>query len=404
MAKFRYRALDSGGQLVVGEVDAASRADLMARIEQTGNLPIDVDEVREGGGLAGSFRLTLSRGPRREEITSLTQDLAMLLKGGVSLDQALLILSELTGRPPIEALMRELHRGITAGKSFADVLAAHPAVFPRIYVKMVEVAEASGTLEDTLVSIARDRRRVELLRRRVQSVLTYPAFLIVAAAGVLVFVLTAIIPEFERALVGYGDRLGSAQTVFALSRLLRENSDLFLGGAIAIAAGVFFLVRSRAAGAAAFRVLSRIPGVRTVVLYAQTVFFCATLGTLTASGVDITSTLRLIRELMRDRRNAEKVDQVIAEVRQGKRLTDALANADLLPPYVVHMLRVGEEAGRLGAVATRVAGFYEEKLDRALGRLTAVLGPGIMILVAMMIAWLIVTVMTTLLSVNDLLV
>jgi general secretion pathway protein F len=134
------------------------------------------------------------------------------------------------------------------------------------------------------------------------------------------------------------------------------------------------------------------------------VFFCTTLGTLLGSGVDITSSLRLVRDLFRDPRAAEKVDRLIAEVRQGHRVSDSLASLNLLPPYVIPVLRVGEEAGELDTMAVRIGGFYEDRLDRALTRLTSILGPSILILVSLMIAWLIVTVITALISVNDLLV
>jgi general secretion pathway protein F len=106
---------------------------------------------------------------------------------------------------------------------------------------------------------------------------------------------------------------------------------------------------------------------------------------------------------MRDRRSAESIDGVLASVRQGHRLSEALTEVGLLPNYAVQMLRVGEESGELAQSALRIAAFYETRLDRALGRLTSILGPAIMILVSFIIAWLIISVITALLSVNELL-
>ena len=405
MPKFRYRAIDRSGQVVLGETDATSSAELMLQIERLGNLPIEASEIGEAGGAGRFFRDLVARGPTNEEITGFTQDLAMLVRGGVTLDEAFMVLSSTSPRRILADLMLALHRGISDGKSLAEVLATRPEVFPRIYVKMVEVAEASGTLAETLEAIAVQRQRGEKLRRRLTSALAYPSFLIVAATGVLVFVLLAIIPEFERALVGYESKLqGSTAIIFALSRFMRANVELLGIAAILVLIGILFVARSRGALSALIRFLARLPGSRTVIRYEQTVFFCGTLGTLTANGVDISTALRLIRELMRDRRSAEKVDRVIVDVRQGHRLTDALSRVDLLPTYVFHMLRVGEESGELHVVALRVAGFYEEKLDRALTRMTSILGPVIMAAVGGLIAWLIISVVTALLSVNDLLV
>ncbi len=400
MPKFRYRALDAAGQMRVGIIEAASNEAVLPELEKLAVLPIEISDV---GETRRSLRQFLARGPTREEITGITEDLATLIRGGVTLDRALLILSETSARPALAKLMLDLHRAISSGHSLAEAVAAHPDLFPRTYAKMVEVAELAGTLDETLGVVAHERSRGEKLRRRIMSALTYPTFLMVAAGGVLVFVLVKIIPEFERALTGLqSEAEGSTQLVFALSRALRENLDLFAVLAIAVIVAVWAAGRSRAVKGMLMEALGRIPGIRDVLRHEQAVSFCATLGTLSRSGVDISTSLRLIRDLMRDRRSAEKIDRIVASVRQGHRLSEALAESDLLPVYAVHMLRVGEESGELDIAAIRVAGFYEEKLDRALTRLTSILGPAIMVLVSMLIAWLIVSVMSALLSMNEL--
>src|SRR5918997_564736 len=400
MPKFRYRALDAAGQMRVGIIEAASNEAVLPELEKLAVLPIEISDVAE---TRRSLRQFLARGPTREEITGITEDLATLIRGGVTLDRALLILSETSARPALAKLMLDLHRAISGGHSLAEAVSAHPDLFPRTYAKMVEVAELAGTLDETLGVVAHERSRGERLRRRIMSALTYPTFLMVAAGGVLVFVLVSIIPEFERALTGLqSEAEGSTQLVFALSRALRENLDLFAVLAIAVLVAVWAAGRSSAVKGMLMEALGRIPGIRDVLRHEQAVSFCATLGTLSRSGVDISTSLRLIRDLMRDRRSAEKIDRIVASVRQGHRLSEALAESDLLPVYAVHMLRVGEESGELDIAAIRVAGFYEEKLDRALTRLTSILGPAIMVLVSMLIAWLIVSVMSALLSMNEL--
>ena len=400
MPRFQYRALDASGRIVVGSLEASSNQAVLRELEKISILPIEISDERQPKQAGGSS--FFARAPSREEITGLTRDLATLIKGGVTLDRALLILSE-TGRPAISKLMVALNEGISTGKSLAEVLSAYPAIFPRTYVKMVEVAEAAGNLDETLEVIAHERSRGEALRRRITSALTYPGFLTFAAVGVLIFVLTAIIPEFEQALAGLqGNMQGSTQTAFAMSRWLRENGTLLAGAAAVVLLGGLLASRNRAVKSFFMQLLGRLPVIKDVVQYEQTVVFCATLGALSASGVDISSALRLIRDLMRDKRSQAKLDQIVTSVRQGHRLSDSLRDVKLLPIYAVHMLRVGEESGELDTISMRIAGFYEGKLDRALGRLTSTLGPVIMILVSLLIAWLIVSVITALLSVNEL--
>ena len=401
MPRFRYRALDASGQIVAGVIDANSDAAVVPELEKISVLPIEIKLDSEGGGF--SLRKLFARGPTKEEISGVSEDLATLIKAGVTLDRALVILSETGVRPALGRLMLDLHREISAGHSLAEAVSTHPELFPRTYAKMVEVAEVAGTLDETLRVIAHERRRGENLRRRITSALAYPSFLIVAAIGVLIFVLVAIIPEFERALAGFQEE-SQQPFIFGLSRSVRANSDLFLGAGILILAVGFFAARTRAVRGFLMRVIARIPGTREIVIYEQSVSFCATLGTLSHSGVDISTALRLIRDVMRDTRTAEKIDGVVAGVRQGRRLSEALLDANILPPYAVHMLRVGEESGELDSAATRVAGFYEARLDRSLTRLTSIMGPTIIIMVSGLVAWLIISVITALLSVNELLI
>jgi general secretion pathway protein F len=135
-----------------------------------------------------------------------------------------------------------------------------------------------------------------------------------------------------------------------------------------------------------------------------TLTFCRTLSILLINGVDISTSLRLIRGISRVPKSAETIDLILSDVRQGKRLSQSLAQRPLLPAHVVQMLRVGEESGSLPESAARVSVFYEAKLDAALSRFTAVLGPILMMSVSVLIGWLIISIMSALMSINDLLV
>ncbi len=404
MPSFQYRALDKAGQVLSGEIDASTSDEVFSRLEYLGYLPIDAKEAGRSAPQVSSFLTLFSNKPTHEEITVLTQDLAMLVRGGVVLDEALTILAQMGTRPSVARLLRQLHAGIADGKSFAEVLAQHPDIFSQIYVKMIEVAEATGSMEQTLENIARDRSRNERLRNNIRSALRYPSFLIVAAIGVLVFVLFYVIPEFDKALMNFNTELqSSTQFIFELSRFARANSDyLMVGGAIFLLL-ILVLARSRRALALLLRFLGVVPGTRRIISYERTVRFCGALGALLGNGVDITAALRLTRDLFAGEPAAAQIDTLVADIRQGRRLTDSLDRLNLVPGYVVHMLRVGEESGELAAMADRITRFYEAKLDTALERLTTIFGSTMMILVSLMVAWLIISVLTALISVNDML-
>jgi general secretion pathway protein F len=402
MSVFEYRALSASGKVMIGTMEGTTPDDVAKQLDRAGITPLSMQE--KSGGDQRSWRDLLTIDPGSEEITGFTIDLAMLLKGGVALDEALLILTQMETRRWLVRLIRQIHVDLAGGKSLSKVLTQHPKLFSPLYIKMVEVAEISGRLEPALTSIAMERQRSEKLRKRLISAIAYPGFLSVAALGVLAFVLLYIIPQFEGAIAGFRSKISpSALFVFRLSELFRANVDVVLIGIAVILIGFMALKKFGEKRSLWIDILSVLPFTSRVVTYHMTLTFCRTLEILLENGVDISTSLRLIRGMIAIPKTGPKIDAVIADVRGGKRLSQALAGQTLLPGHVVQMLRVGEEAGNLGASSGRIAMFYEAKLDAALGRLTAILGPVLMMGVSVLIGWLILSIMSALLSINDLL-
>ncbi|WP_271199923.1 type II secretion system F family protein [Methylopila turkensis] len=403
MATFEYRAVHPSGKMLAGAMEAASPAEVLDRLDRAGCTPIFAREAKAGA--RRSWRELLTPEPPREHVTGFTLDLAMMLKGGVALDEALGILAEMESRRWLAALIRALRDELAAGKSLSAALALHPKAFPPVYVQTVAVAESAGRLEAALADLAAERQRGEKLRKKAASAVTYPAFLLVAALAVLCFVMLYVVPQFEGALMGFRSRLEpSTLFVFDLSRAFRTNLDLIGAGAAALLALGLVASRLSRQGSWLVRLLARLPLTRTILGYELAVAFCRTLSILLANGVPITTALKLVRDVVRPPQARAAIDLVIADVRQGDRVAASLARRAFLPAHVVQMLRVGEEAGQLADSAGRVATFYEVKLDAALGRLTAIVGPATMVVVACLVAWLIISVMSALVSINDLLV
>ncbi|MBB3396522.1 MULTISPECIES: type II secretion system F family protein [unclassified Rhizobium] len=401
MPNFRYRAIDLSGQMLEGVLQANSSALMAAELERRSLLPVDIEEVkRTGAGLSLSFQST----PSYDDVTAFTEDLAALLSASVALDRALQIIHQSTKRHALSNMTRSLWEVVSKGHSFAEAIAAYPAAFPQTYIKMVEVAEVAGNLDVTLQVIAQERRRGRELRQRLTSALAYPAFLVLAAAGVMFFVLTVVIPEFDKALVGMGQAAnGPTSVVFALSRATAANSTLISAMGAAALCSILFISRSKIAKTIIVSLIGHLPGFDTLLMQERAVVFCSTFAMLNKSGVDLPTSLRLIRGLMRDGHSAELVADVLARVRDGSQLTDALSRVAFLPPYGLQMLRVGETTGDTGKAALRVATYYETRLDRSIARATAIIGPLVLLTVSALIAWIIVSVITALLSLNELL-
>jgi general secretion pathway protein F len=398
---FRYRALTQSGEIVNGTLSAPTSAEVARRIEYLRLLPIETIEDKGAKAASGGFGV-FGR-PSAAEITTFTRDLALLLKAGARLDAALELLASDADVGRLRPVVGKLRAALLSGESLADAVADYPALFPPMYSALVRVGEVSGTLDQVLDMLGAERARSELMRRKLTDAMQYPAFVLVAAAGVMLFFILFVLPQFSAVLQDFGSKSDTALSSFIkLSDFLRANATAMLLGTAAVVAGVWWLLRRPGAGAAIMNVLSRTPGIRGIFQYYRTSLFCRNLGVLLGSGVNLTATLRILVDIMAVTGSEESWTAAADRVRHGGKLSDALSVASSLPPMAVRMLRLGEETGQLPALSGRVAEFYEAKLQRSLDRVVGIVGPLAIVTISTVVGGLIVSVMTALLSVTQL--
>jgi general secretion pathway protein F len=398
---FRYRALTQNGEIVNGTLSAPTPAEVRRRIEYLRLLPIET--IEEKGASAGATGYGWLGRPGAGEITTFTRDLALLLRAGARLDAALELLTSDSDVGRLRPVVAKLRAALLGGESFADALTDHPTLFPPMYSALVRVGEVSGTLDEVLEMLGAERARSEQMRRKLTDAMQYPAFVLVAAAGVMLFFILFVLPQFSAVLQDFGNKSDTALSAFIkLSDFLRANATAMLSGTAAVIAFVWWMLRRPGAMAAMLGTLSRMPGISTIFRYYRTSLFCRNLGVLLGSGVNLTATLRILVDIMAVTGSEESWTAAADRVRHGGKLSDALAVASSLPPMAVRMLRLGEETGQLPVLAGRVAEFYEAKLQRSLDRVVAIVGPLAIITISTVVGGLIVSVMTALLSVTQL--
>jgi general secretion pathway protein F len=396
---FRYRALTQAGEIVSGSISAPTTAEVVRQVEYLGLVPIDTSA---DSGRTSIWRLDLGSlgGSRGEAVTIFTRDLALLLKAGARLDAALELLATDMDIARLGPVIGKIRSSILSGESFAEAVSHHPAVFPPIYVALVRVGEASGTLDHILEVIAADRERAEALRRKFSEAIRYPAFVLFAAGCVLTFFLLFVLPQFASVLRGFKAKLDPIVAFFLdLSDLVRAHGDIIaVSGALAIAA-IWLLARRASVQRAAWNTMARMPLLKSLIAFHTTGLFCRNTGLLLGSGTTLSAALRILIDIM-DRRGEPAAWQKVADrVRHGGKLSDGLADAKVLPVAAVRMLRLGEETGQLASVSSRIAEFYEAKLQRSLDRIVGIAGPAAIVCISVVVGGLIVSVMTSLLSV-----
>ena len=224
MPSFRYRALTQAGEVVSGSISAPTAMEVAHRIEYLGLVPIETVVEEAGAAAARSFDLALWSRPRADDITVFTRDLALLLKAGARVNDGLELLAQDIDIGRLRPTVAKIRAAVLAGESFAEAISRHPQLFPPMYVALVRVGEASGTLDHILEVLGAERLRAEAVRRKLADALRYPAFVLTAAGAVLTFFLLFVLPQFATVLRDFNAKLDPVVLTFlGLSDFLRAN-------------------------------------------------------------------------------------------------------------------------------------------------------------------------------------
>jgi general secretion pathway protein F len=364
---------------------------------------LPIETIEDKRAIAAGSGLGFLSQPSSAEVTTFTRDLALLLKAGARLDDALELLASDADVGRLRTVVAKLRAALLSGESFAEAVAGHPSLFPPMYVALARVGEVSGTLDQVLELVGTERTRAEQMRRKLSDAMQYPAFVLVAAVGVMLFFILFVLPQFSSVLQDFGGKSDSALSFFIhLSEIMRGNATALSLAAAALIAAIWLTLRQARARAALIGAIARLPGIAGIFRYYRTSLFCRNLGVLLSSGVSLTATLRILVDIMAVTGNVDVWTAAADRVRHGGKLSDALSASSSLPPMAVRMLRLGEETGQLPVLAGRVAVFYEAKLQRSLDRMVGIIGPLAIVAISAVVGGLIVSVMTALLSVTQL--
>jgi general secretion pathway protein F len=397
MAEFAYKALDGRKQFVSGHLQALSLNAAVEQLIELGYMPLSTSPSAPYQS-TGWKRFIPQPTVSNREITILLLDLALLLRSGLPLDDGLRLLTD-NASGAMARLIERLRRVIGSGANFADALQSQPATALPDLIAIVKSAEAAGNLEQALGVIAQERLKQERVSAKIRGAVRYPIFLLFVSVSVLVFFLVFVIPQFAGVVHDFGAQPDALlTTVIAISDGLRHNGDVLAVLGIALVGVVLLAWRVHSVRSRLIGWVSKVPGIRGVMVLRRTTIFCRGLATLLGNSVTLTDALRLLSEA---HVGDDRLKVISDHIRRGGRLVDSITETNFLPPLAARMLRVGEESGALDTVAARCADYYESKLTEQIDKLAAIVGPAAIIFISTLVGTLIVSVMSTLLSINQ---
>jgi len=398
MPQYRYKALNAHGELFDGQMEAASEAEVAARLQDQGHMPMEARLASEGVAGASSWLALLRRKPfDGGALVQFTQQLATLLGAGQPLDRALSILLELPEDERTRRVITDIRDIVRGGAPLSTALERQHGLFSRLYINMVRAGEAGGSLHDTLQRLSDYLERSAELKGRVINALIYPAILLAVVGGALLFLLGYVVPQFALMYESLDVALPwFTRWVLTAGLVVREGWLIMIVVPAVIALVVERRLRQPAARLAVDGWLLQRKGIGPLLGKLETARLARTLGTLLRNGVPLLSGLGIVRNVLSNRALAADVDAASDEVKNGNGLSASLSRGKRFPRLALQMIQVGEESGALDTMLLKTADTFEQESARAIDRLLSALVPVITLVLASVVGLVIVAVLVPL--------
>lgn len=401
MALFSYEAFSKDGKKVKGVVDAPSANAVKELLTKQGLFPIKIEAAKEEARL-GIIQRLFMRGVSTKNKILFTKQLAVLLKSGVPLLQALELLTEqVEGR--LRVILVTVKDDVKGGTSLADALAKYPKVFENIYIQLVRAGEASGKLEVILERLTSYLERREQVSKKIRSALQYPIMQLVIALGVVVLLLTYIVPQMTETFVAEGKELPfSTEILITISNLLINHYLIILIVTI-IAIVIFRYWKSTQWGARMYDAIKlRLPIIGYLTKTSAVVQFSYTLGMLLEGGVNLAQALDIVVAIIDNRVLAYELAQARDKIIKQGNIAQFLQQTGMFPGIAIYLIRTGEQTGQLDAMLLTVAQNYEVELTDLADRLTGLLGPIMLVVMAVIVGFIVMSVALPIVQMGEL--
>jgi general secretion pathway protein F len=385
-------------------MEAVDRTDVVRKLQAQGHVPIRAEPL-DGLKAKTAPRLSLLGKKRlgQREVEVFTLELATLARAGLSVDKALNIMGEIEAPGAPRDLILGLQRDVRGGMAFSEALSKRDRLFSRFYVNIVRAGELSGAMDQSLSRLSSFLEDARELRREVGNALLYPVILVFVALLSLAVILGVVVPRISAMFEDSGQTLPwFTNVVIGAGGLIETYGWVF---ALILAAG-FVIARQRGKDPRVRRswdeFLLKLPLLKTLIAEIEAARFMRTLGTLIENGVNLLEALTISREVVSNRAISGRLEALSSRVREGQGLARPLMEANVFPSLAGHLVRVGEETGSVDTMLLHLAAIYEREVQTTVKRMVTLLGPIIILGLAVFIAAIMFALVVPILSINDL--
>lgn len=391
MATWGYVAIDKSGKEIKGSRDADSKEHITRELKNQGLIIL---EITEQNALTRDISLDFGGKPTPRDLAVFCRQFASITRAGVTIIQTLNMLAEQTENVKMQKALQAVRADVEKGESFSDSLAQHPNVFPELLVQMTRAGEASGNLETAMDRMAIQFEKSARTQALVKKAMIYPIVVACVAVAVILVMLLFVIPRYMDMFEELGTELPAITIlVVTMSNFVQNYWFIILPAA----AGVGFAIRTWAKTYSGKHVVGKIalkiPAIKNLVVKSASSQMARTLSTLLTAGVPLIEAVNIVADTMGNIWFKEALKDAVDQIMIGVPFSQPLQTSGLFPPMVYHMIRIGEEAGSTEEMLNKLADYYEEEVEMAVQSLTAAMEPMIIIVLAVIVGFLIGSVM-----------
>ncbi len=388
MPTFAYEGRTRAGESRRGTVEAANEEMALARLR---NEQISVQRVKKQGQGLAAFQL--GSPVSEKDLVVFTRQFATMIDAGLPLVQCLDILATQAENKRFGRILMDIKITVEGGATFSEALKRHPRVFTDLYTNLIAAGEVGGILDTILQRLGNYIEKAMKLKRQVRGAMVYPIAILCVAIGVVIVLLTKVIPVFQNMFkeMKAGALPAPTQFVINVSEGFKHYWYLFLIGGIVFFIGLTFMLRNERGRFIFDGFILKVPLIGPVLRKVVVARFTRTMGTLLSAGVPILDAMDIVAKTAGNKVIAKAILHARQKISEGKDMASPLAETAVFPPMVVQMIGVGEQTGAMDTMLQKIADFYEDEVDVAVAALTSMLEPIMMVFLGIIIGGLIIS-------------
>ena len=390
---FSYKAIDQMSSMRDGTVDAASLESAIETVEARGYKIVTIDPINSAPSIF-DVDVTWFERVSNKEVVILSRQIATLFEAQVSALRIFRLLGAETENPKLQRIMTDISNDLQGGSSISRALAQHPDVFTPFYISMVKAGEESGTLEKTFMYLADYLDRSYEVISKARNALIYPAFVISIFIGVMVLMLTLVIPSISAILVESGQELPIyTRIVVTISDFMKNYIGLIIVFCVIFGVFLWQFQKTEAGRRTVDEFKLTIPVIGDLYVKLFLTRICDNLSTMLTSGISMVQALEVTAEVVDNRVFREIIEDTLVSVKGGRSFADAISEYPEIPTILGQMSKVGEETGKLGEILTTLSVFYRREVNNAVDTLISLIEPAMIVLLGLGVGVLLASVL-----------